>query len=279
MPCTEVKTEKYQTRKSPPFHAKDCKNLTRKGKDGPYRSKADAKGIYKWVKGVPTAAKKGVKAVTRKAGKSYLTHENGARPYKVQVSGKNVEIYKGEYRRSLEDTKAIDYETMDYDKLVKKLTVKEVYVGKSPCIPSADWCGAPTVGNTILLHVSGKTYIHIGHGVCEFKIDDEVDAYYSLVGNNDVPYPVVLGTKYVYFLLDNVMLPREVFKAKMNAAEWADAYTYFYGRKDFETGEPITCDKGGPKERDKCIQERLQKEKIPKKDMKKFKIKVISDLR
>ncbi len=73
MPCTEVKTEKYQTRKSPPFHAKDCKNLTKKGKDGPYRSKADAKGIYKWVKGVPTAAKKGVKirpGATKKATKA-----------------------------------------------------------------------------------------------------------------------------------------------------------------------------------------------------------------
>ena len=50
MPCSEVKAAKYQTRKSPPFHAKDCKNLTKKGKDGEYVSKPDAKGVYKWVK-------------------------------------------------------------------------------------------------------------------------------------------------------------------------------------------------------------------------------------
>jgi hypothetical protein len=33
MGCEEVKSEKYQTRKSPAFHAKDCKDLTKKGKD------------------------------------------------------------------------------------------------------------------------------------------------------------------------------------------------------------------------------------------------------
>jgi len=286
MPCTEVKSEKYQTRKSPPFHAKDCKNLTKKGKDGPYRSKADAKGIYKWVKGVPTAAKKGVKirpGATKKAtkatnpikGKAYFIHDNGSKPYKVQVSGKTVEIYKGEYRRSLEDTKAIDYETMDYDKLIKKLTVKEIYIGKSPCIPAADWCGAPTVGNTILLHISGNKYIHIGHGIFEFSIDDEVDTYYSVVGNNDVPYPVILGTKNVYFMLDNAMMPREAFKAKMTAAEWADGYRYFYGMKDLETGEEINCSQGG-KAANKCRQERSKKtEQIKKEYVKKFKVKTI----
>ena len=209
-----------------------------------------------------------------------MIHENGSRPYKVVVSGKTVEIYKGEYRRSLENTKAIDYETMDYDELIKKLTVKEVHVGKSPCIDVANWCGALTLGNTMLLHVSGKKYIHVGHGIFEFSMEDDFDAYYSMVGNNDVPYPVLVGSKYVYFMLDNAMMPREAFKAKMSAAEWADGYRYFYGMKDLETGEPVVCDKGGPKIRDKCIQERREKvEGITKKYVKKFKIKVIADLR
>ena len=30
MACVEVKTKKYQTRKGPPYHAKDCKGLVKK---------------------------------------------------------------------------------------------------------------------------------------------------------------------------------------------------------------------------------------------------------
>lgn len=260
MPCEEVKSPKYQTRKSPPFHAKNCKNLTKKGKDGVYISKAGSTGVYKWVK-----------TGTRKAAKSYLIHENWGSPYKVQVSGKTVEIYKGEYRRSLEDTKVVDYETMYYDELVKKLTVKHVYVGKSPCIDAADLCGAKSVGNTILLHVSGKKYIHVGHNIFEFTIDDEVDTYYSLIGNNDVPYPVLVGTKNVYFMLDHKVMPRTAFKAKMSAAKWADAYRFFYGMTDLETGEPVNCNYKG-KDVSKCIQERNKRgEQIQRKFVTKMK--------
>lgn len=231
MKCKEVNTAKYQTRKSPPFHAAQCAGQTKKGKDGTYVSKEGSNGVYKWVKVGSNA-----KGVTRKAGgTSYLIHDNGSHPYKVQVSGKSVEIYKGEYRK-LADGKTIDYDTMDYEKLVKTLTVEDVHVGKSPCIEAADGCGAAFVGNTLLLHVSGKKYMHIGRDIFEFTMDDDFDAYYSVVGNNDVPYPVVLGSKKVYFMLDRATLPRDAFTAKMNAAEWADAYTYFYGMKDLEIG-------------------------------------------
>ena len=232
MTCTEVESEKYQTRKSPAFHAKDCKNLTKKGKDGMYVSKADSRGVYKWVK---TGGTRKVK----KGTKSYKIHDNGSFPYKVEVSGKNVEIYKGEYE-TLENGNP-DYDTMNYDNLVKKLTVKDIHIGKSDCIPAADGCGAAFVGNTILLHVSGNKYIHVGRDIYQFTIDDEFDAYYSLVGHNDVPYPILLGTKNVYFMLDFSYYPRELFRGKMTSAEWADAYSYYYGFKDFDTCEEVEC--------------------------------------
>ena len=50
MSCIKIKTSKYQTRKGPPYHAKDCKGLVKKGNDKKdYISKPDKKGIYKWV--------------------------------------------------------------------------------------------------------------------------------------------------------------------------------------------------------------------------------------
>ena len=258
MPCEEVKSPKYQTRKSPPFHAKDCKDLAKKGKNGTYVSQADSRGVYKWVKTGSTRK-------AAKGSKTYYIHDNGSKPYKIQVSGNSVEIYKGAYRRDVFDTKAIDYETMDYDKLVKRLTVKEVIVGKSPCVPMADACGASNDGNTVLLHVSGKKYMHVGHDIFEFTVDDEVDTYYSLIGNNDVPYPVLVGTQNVYFMLDHMVMPRAAFKAKMGVAEWADAYRFFYGMRDLETGEHIKCTQKG-KKGDKCIQDRNKLEKKIQKD-------------
>lgn len=272
MPCQEVKSEKYQTRKSPAFHAGECKGETKKGKDGEYISKADAKGIYKWVKASASGTNK-----TRKLGKGakkYLIHDNGGRPFRVDVSGKSVEIYKGEYARN--NNRSINYDIINYSVLVKKLTVKEVHVGQSPCIPAADACGAFGKGNSILLHVSANKYIYIGHEIYEFTMEDAFEAYYSMIGNNDVPYPIVLGSKYVYFMLDRSYLPREVFKVKMTSNMWADAYSFFFGFKSLETGEQVNCDQKATKEPMKCIKARGEAIKaitsVHEKKMKGFKL-------
>ncbi len=119
--------------------------------------------------------------------------------------------------------------------------------------------------------------MHIGRDIFEFTMDDDFDAYYSLIGNNDVPYPVLVGSKKVYFMLDRETMPREAFTAKMTAAEWADGYAYFYGTKDLETGERITCDQKGIKERKKCIQERGERAKaLSKQYVKSMKARSIS---
>jgi hypothetical protein len=223
MSCKEVKNTKYQTRKSPAFHAGNCKGLTKKGKNGEYVSKANSRGIYKWIKTAKTATK---------GKKAYLIHNNGARPFRVEVSGKHVEIYKGTANGT----------SMDYNILIKSLTVKDVHVGK--------YSGAFGLGNSLLLDLGEKKYIHIGFDIYEFKMEDDFEAYYSLIGNSDVPYPVLLGSKYVYFMLDYKYVPRSLFKGKMNAKEWEDAYQYYYGYKDYETGS--------------IIDEAIRKEKVQK---------------
>jgi hypothetical protein len=98
--------------------------------------------------------------------------------------------------------------------------------------------------------------MHIGFDIYEFSMDDVVEAYYSLIGNSDVPYPVLLGTKNVYFMLDHSYLPRTFFKAPMKAADWEDAYQYYYGYKDPETGD--NCD---PEQRTKVKKQRAKLEK------------------
>jgi hypothetical protein len=276
MPCEEVKSKKYQTRKSPPFHASDCKGEIKKGKDGDYISNPDARGTYKWIKaaGVSNASNNKTRKL-HKGAKNYLIHDNGGRPFKVVVYGKTVEIYKGESKKREDGSINFDQE-MDYNELIKKLTVKEVHIGESPCIPAADACGAFGKGNSILLHVSGNKYIHIGYKIYEFIMEDTFEAYYSVIGNNDVPYPVVLGSKYVYFMLDNTYLPRDIFKAKMGPKDWADAHSYLFGFKSFETGEEVKCDQKSTKDRIRCMKARGEAvkniTKVHEKKMKGYKL-------
>jgi hypothetical protein len=209
MVCQEVKTQKYQTRKSPAFHAKDCKGLSKKGKDGVYISKPDARGIYKWV----------LNTTKKLKGKYYDIHDNGRRPFRVFIDGLKVSIYK--------DTE-----------LIKTLDVKKAYIGKSTGkTERSDHTPADAkkfVGNSILLHVSGKKYIHIGVEIYSFEMEDNVEAYFSMIGGNDVPYPVVLGTDNVYFMLESEhnYVPRINFPAKMNNIQWENAYMYYYGNGD-----------------------------------------------
>jgi hypothetical protein len=50
MNCKKVNEKKYLNRKSPPFHAKDCPQLIKKGNDGlSYISKKDVNNVYKWI--------------------------------------------------------------------------------------------------------------------------------------------------------------------------------------------------------------------------------------
>jgi hypothetical protein len=225
MECKEVMTPKYQNRKSPAYHAGKCAGQTKKGKDGDYISKEGSNGVYKWVK-VNTTRKMSSNA------KHYDTHDNGNRPFRIVVgndgASKKVAIYKDINAGTLK-------EEADYSKLIKELTVKEVFVGKSTGnAEGADHRPAEAdffKGNSILLHVSSNKYIHVGTSIYEFQMDDEVEQYFSMVGRNDVPYPVLLGTENVYFMLedDHSYLPRDMLPADLTKTQWEDCYTYFYG--------------------------------------------------
>ena len=231
MACKEIKTRTYQTRKSPAFHAKDCKGLSKKGKDGIYTSKPDARGIYKWIKSSSHTTKK-------RKGTHYDIHDNGGRPYRVFIEGSKISIYK--------NTQMDWSAPPEYTKRIKELKVTDFFIGKSTGrAESADHTPKQAhtfIGNSILLHVSGKKYMHIGVEIYEFEMNDTVDAYFSMVGRNDVPYPVLLGTDNVYFMLDHVYVPRDVFPSIKTKSQWEDAYSYYYGYMNAETGKNVPSD-------------------------------------
>ena len=82
MPCIEVKTKKYQSRSSPPYHANECPNETKLGNDGKYwKSVSNSKNIYKWI---PQSNNKKITKTSTdsKRGKIYYIHDNQGRPFK-----------------------------------------------------------------------------------------------------------------------------------------------------------------------------------------------------
>lgn len=83
-------------------------------------------------------------------------------------------------------------------------------------------------GNSVLCYLGQQRYLSIGISVDEFTTDDEIHTYYSLVGNSDVPYPVAIGKKYVFFMGDMVAQPIEKYD-NLTEEQLSDAYSYFYG--------------------------------------------------
>ena len=52
-----------------------------------------------------------------------------------------------------------------------------------------------------MLECDDNEYIDIsGLEVTKFKTDDKIIDYIPLMGNNMVPYPIMIGERYTYFL-------------------------------------------------------------------------------
>jgi hypothetical protein len=111
--------------------------------------------------------------------KTYQIHNNGARPYSVQINDKDVYIYNNHDRKEVYDYK----------------NVKKIFIGVNPETDG-------DIGNTILIEKKDKQYIFIGHIIKEFKTFDNIIKFYSYVGNSDVPYPYAVGDKFLYSFID-----------------------------------------------------------------------------
>jgi len=243
MNCKEVKSTKYQTRKSPTFHAADCKDMTKKGKDGVYISIANSRGVYTWKKvGNKTRKANSGEKPAKATGSPYAkVHTKGqwvvngsnTHPYKVEIRGNQVTIYT---------MPPIDFDYPDpknYTIVFKKLTAEGVYPGSAPCDPAMYLSpyGCDDVGNTVLIHIAGNKYMYVGREIYEFTIDDEFEAYYSVMTTNGSSCPALLGSTHLYLLGPKQYGPRDIFKAPMNHSEWADAEAYYYRFKSLDTGK------------------------------------------
>ena len=168
--------------------------------------------------------------------KKYFIHDNGGRPFLVYVAGNKVWIYKHSKETIVSDQKDFDNPKY-YSELIKEYNAKQVFVGKSPLNDMTKYSGGhgpKFTGNSILLKIGDKRYVSIGWTIYEFSTKDQITEYYSPVGNSDVPYPVAVGTDYVYFMIEDVYVEKELFKDFPKKYKWHDhAYAKLWGQEPF----------------------------------------------
>lgn len=176
--------------------------------------------------------------------KAYFTHDNGVRPFLVYVSpnidGRHViTVYTYRSSKYFVPENAKPKKWMYIERKAKFQTKKRkkgeknpvVFIGRGDAFRGKN----KFIGNSILVQVQGKKYVHIGIEIFEFETPQENDIvrYQSIVGNNDVPYPAAIGQKNkdgkrnIYYLLDYLFGPM-----KMNRGD--DVYGRYYNDKNIQ---------------------------------------------
>ena len=173
--------------------------------------------------------------------KKYFIHDNGGRPFLAYVGKTDVYIYKINEKYEIKNenyNRKNKNNSWMYTQLVKEYkNVVKIYIGKSPLNPSTKFSGGHGKsfdGNSILLQLTNNKCISIGWNIYEFTLLDNIENYYSPVGNSDVPYPFIIGDKYIYFMLDKTYIDRKYLPTNLTKTEMTDLYSFYYGHSGNE---------------------------------------------
>ena len=219
---------KTKTRKGPDESATKYKKGTKKrGNDGNMWIIVENKnGAHRW---------KRILEKSKIKKKSFLIHDNGGRPFKVNVTDKNIDIYT--YDKELFSSWDDIPKKKDYNILIKSYKgVKQIFIPKGINNIGKAWSSGK--GNTILVHISANRYLCIAEWIFEFETNgDKIQEFHSQVGNSDVPYPLAVGDKYIYFLISKGSegyLSKDFFEDFPIKHKWAiDAYSRLWGQGPF----------------------------------------------
>lgn len=162
---------------------------------------------------------------------TYITHYNGARPYKATVKNGSIDVFASTY--VYDDEEEEEYlrdEDYPYEEEIFTMEDVKIFVGKSPRNEMTEFIGGygPEYdGNSLLIQTNPTKYIFVGPYIYEFSLSDEfIVDYISHVGNNDVPYPYAVSNKERYFLMVEDVVVWNV-PEKYND----DPYTYYYNNE------------------------------------------------
>lgn len=142
---------------------------------------------------------------------TYKIHDNGGRPFLVEIIDKTVNVYK-------ELTNNVYSE-----KPIKTFIANQIFIGTSPLNNMTRFSGGHGKkfdGNSILLFLKDDKYVFIGWNIFSFRSFAKIVKYDSPVGNSDVPYPYAIDEDDNYYLMiEDVVIKNE---------NHGDPYRYFY---------------------------------------------------
>lgn len=155
--------------------------------------------------------------------RKYKTHDNGSRPFLVVISDDKIIVFKKNdvYEKSKKSNEKKLEPWIDCLK-INKFT--NIFIGKNSKKYSIYSSYGSFTGNSIIVEIKPKNYIFIGDCIKSFNTKEPILEYYSVMGNNDVPYPFALSDTHIYLMSDMVYTN----KIKGNP----DPYPSFYGYDD-----------------------------------------------
>lgn len=121
----------------------------------------------------------------------YLIHDNGGRELRVVIKDHTATIY-----RRLSDPET--YEYTGEEKELMEFKFKKVFVGTGVTrfsysqTATDKQCLDFSTGHTLLFHINNKKYIFVGMDIKEFTASEPITEFLTTIGNNDVPYTVML---------------------------------------------------------------------------------------
>ena len=122
----------------------------------------------------------------------YIMHYNYRDKYLVVIIDTTVYVYKNKICK--------------FDTPLFSFQAKNVFIGKSKVCPMTEFSGVADNGSefdgiTLLIECENNEYVYIsGLEITKFKSDDKIIDYISLMGNNMIPYAIMIGERYTYFL-------------------------------------------------------------------------------
>ena len=144
--------------------------------------------------------------------KSYLTHDNGGRPFSVHKTDEFLYIFK--------------HTLQVYDNVLKVFSGGKEDENSSVLIELA--ARGKDKKDPLYYKDLKHKYLFVGSEVYVFESDEPITKFYTVIGNSDVPYPIALSENLAFFMLDKVYIDKSEFPEKI---EWKNAYDYFYRHK------------------------------------------------
>jgi hypothetical protein len=168
-----------------------------------------------------------------KSIQQYLIHDNGGRPFKVIVNfdKKNIKVFK--FDKDEVDDNSEEHEII-YDILVYETDFIDVFIGSSN--EFFEVSVKKYQGNSILVQTDGTTYTFIGDMIYSFTSIQQIEEYYSPIGNNDVPYPYAIDiNKNIYLMIEYVIIIPYKNTFEYLEKEQICPYHFYYRNQKFDS--------------------------------------------